>query len=380
MKTKDRAILIVDSRGILGRNNQYDLDRHIEYARRVNDSNKSVQVIVATTNPSFLTVSTFENLVVYPISGNRRFSPNYLFGVIKLVKRLGLRKVLFIAGDPWESAISVLVIRRFCSTNAFCQVQIHADVTASTWVKISNINRIRKAALSLTLHRFESIRVTSHEIKQSLENEYLIPEDRFVVSNIRINVNAKEVPDLSKHRPRSISLVGRLEKDRGLDVFLELIRKISDLKIIVNIAGKGPDGEDFVEKLMSIVGRARVKVWGELNPREMPELWKQTGILVSTAPSESFGRTIREAASYGVPVLGVDSRGFNEFVNFAGVPWVRPLNVDCAVAEIQEIVQELLSVKTSLNVRKKILNEQEDQISKLINCWISLLENDEQFK
>lgn len=380
MKTKDKAILIVDSRGILSLNNEYDLDRHVEYARRVNDSNKNVQVIVATTNPSFPTVSTFEDLVVYSISGNRRFSPNYLFGVIRLVKRLSLGKVLFIAGDPWESAISLLVIRRFCSTNTFCQVQIHADVTASTWVEISKMNRIRKAVLSFTLHRFESIRVTSREIKQSLESEYLIPEDRFVVSNIRINVNANEVPDLSKHRPRSISLVGRLEKDRGLEVFLELIRKISDLKIIVNIAGKGPDGEDFVEKLMSIVGRARVKVWGELNPREMPELWKQTGILVSTAPSESFGRTIREAASYGVPVLGVASRGFNEFVNFAGVPWVRPLNVDCSVAENQEIVQELLSVKTSLNVRKKILNEQENQISKLINCWISLLENDEQFK
>ena len=242
------------------------------------------------------------------------------------------------------------------------------------------MNRIRKAALSFTIHRFESIRVTSREIKQSLEHEYLIPEDRFVVSNIRINVNANEVPDLPIHRPRSISLVGRLEKDRGLDVFLELIRKISDLKIMINIAGEGPDGADSVEKLMSIVGRERVKVWGELHPREMPGLWKQTGILVSTAPSESFGRTIREAASFGVPVLGVPSRGFNEFVNFASVPWVRPLNLDCSVAEIQEIVAELLSVKTSLNVRKKILNEQEDQISKLINCWISLLENDEQFK
>lgn len=380
MKTKVKAILIVDSRGILSLNNQYDLDRHIEYARRVKNSNKNVQVIVATTNPSFPTVSTFEELVVYSISGNRRFSPNYLFGVIKLVKSFGPGKVLFIAGDPWESAISLFVIRKFCFTSTFCQVQIHADVTASTWVEISKTNRIRKAVLPFTLHRFDSIRVTSREIKQSLENEYLIPEDRFVVSNIRINVNANELPDLSKHRPRSISLVGRLKKDRGLDVFLELIRKISDLKIIINIAGKGPDGDVFVEELMSIVGREQVKVWRELNPREMPELWKQTGILVSTAPSESFGRTIREAASFGVPVLGVASRGFNEFVNFASVPWVRPLNLDCSVAEIQKIVDELLSVKTSLKVRKKILNEQEDQISELINCWISLLENDEQFK
>jgi glycosyltransferase involved in cell wall biosynthesis len=376
MKTNNSAIFIVDSRGILSLLNEYDLKRHIEYAERINGFDEKIRVIVATTNPSFTSVSTFENLTVYPISGNRRFSPRYLLEVTRLIRKLDLGKTLFIAGDPWESAISLFLIRRLCPTDSRSQVQIHADVTTDEWVQLSKINRIRKIVLSLTLKRFESVRVTSHEIEQSIAAKYRIPQERFIVSNLRINLNPNSSPVLSENRPRSISFVGRLEKDRGLDIFVELIKEVSGLNSTLNIVGSGPDSTEFVEELNEIVGLDRVNVWGEIGSQEMPSLWKQTGLLVSTAPSESFGRTIREAVCFGVPVLGVASRGFNEFVQFTDVPWVRVLDRPGNPGQTREVVGELLVAKTSLKVREKILSEQEEQISNLVQCWISLLKND----
>ncbi len=376
MKTNKKALFILDSRGIISLHNEYDLKRHIEYAERINDFNERILVAVATTNPSFTSVTTFENLTVYPISGNRRFSPKYLREVSTLIRKLDLGRILFIAGDPWESAVSLFLVRRFCSTDSRSQVQIHADITTDEWVHLSKINRVRKFVLSLTLKRFESIRVTSLEIKRSIEGKYGIPQERFIVSNLRINWDPISSPVLAENRPKSISFVGRMEKDRGLDIFVELIKKVSDLNAILNIVGSGPDHTKFVEELKEIVGSERVNVWGEISPQEMPSLWKQTGLLVSTAPSESFGRTIREAACFGVPVLGVASRGFNEFVHFADVPWVRVLDQPGNPGQTQEVVRELLVAKTSLTVREKILSEQEEQISNLVQCWISLLEND----
>jgi len=376
MKTNKKALFILDGRGIISLHNEYDLKRHIEYAERINGFNEKILVAVATTNPSFTSVTTFENLTVYPISGNRRFSPKYLLEVSTLIRKLDLGRILFIAGDPWESAVSLFLIRRFCSTDSRSQVQIHADITTDEWVHLSKINRVRKFVLSLTLKRFESIRVTSLEIKRSVAAKYGIALERFIVSNLRINLDPISSPVVAGNRPKSISFVGRMEKDRGLDIFVELIKKVSDLNAILNIVGSGPDHTKFVEDLKEIVGSERVNVWGEISPQEMPSLWKQTGLLVSTAPSESFGRTIREAACFGVPVLGVASRGFNEFVHFTDVPWVRVLDQPGNPGQTQEVVRDLLVAKTSLKVREKILSEQEEQISNLVQCWISLLEND----
>lgn len=379
-KTSNLAVLILDSRGILSLLNEYDLKRQIEYAERIKRFNEKIRVIVVTTNPSFTSVTTFENLTVYPISGNRRFSPKYLLEVTRLIRKLDLDRILFIAGDPWESAISLFLIRRFSPTTSRSQVQIHADVTTDEWVHLSKINRIRKIALSLTLRRFESIRVTSHEIKRAIAAKYGIPLEKFIVSNLRINLSPNSPTVLAKKRPRSISFVGRLEKDRGLGVFAKLVREVSSLDISLNIVGSGSDSIEFVAELIEIVGSDRVNVWGELSPQEMPMLWKQTGLLISTAPSESFGRTIREAVCFGVPVLGVASRGFNEFLDFTDVPWVRVLDKPSNPEKTRELIRELLAAKTSLKVREKILSEQEFQISNLVQCWISLLGDDERLK
>jgi glycosyltransferase involved in cell wall biosynthesis len=112
----------------------------------------------------------------------------------------------------------------------------------------------------------------------------------------------------------------------------------------------------------------------------MSTIWNQSGVLVSTAPSESFGRTIREAACFGIPVLGVASRGFKEFTTFAGVPWIRILDLDWNELKTQTTVEELLRIETSLTVREKILKIQEEQIDILIKDWLLLLENEDPFK
>lgn len=380
MKTSKPAIIFVDSRGIISPHNEYDLKRHIEYAVRINELDDQLRVIIVTTNPNFTNKTTLENLSIYPIPGNKRFSPRFLLDVTKLVRKLNLGKILFIAGDPWESAVSLLLIRKFSANDSCSQVQIHADVTTDEWANLSKINRIRKIGLRLTINRFESIRVTSHEIKHSLAVKYGIPMERFIVSNLRLNLNPNTSPALAEKRANSISFVGRLEKDRGLDFFMELIKKVSILNLTINIVGSGRDGAEFVAELKEIAGPEQVNVWGEISPQEMESLWKQTGLLVSTAPSESFGRTIREAACFGVPVLGVASRGFNEFIRFADVSWVRVLDQTGNPEQTREVVRELLRAKTSLKVREKIIADQEEQVDNLLHSWTSLLENDWRLK
>jgi len=218
--------------------------------------------------------------------------------------------------------------------------------------------------------------VTSEEIKDYIALKYQIPKQDIVVSNLRINLNSTELSDFPQRRPRTISFVGRLEKDRGTTIFVDYIKKLSYLDLVINIVGSGRDQKELVESLKLLIGGEKVNVWGELQPWEMAKLWNQTGILISTAASESFGRTIREAACFGVPVLGVASRGFNEFISFSGVPWIRVLDQTSPPQQAMAMVEELLEAKTSLDLRKRIINQQEKQLDALIACWATLLDND----
>ena len=377
---KPKAIVIVDSRGVLSSKNTYDLNRHTEYANRITKVDQEIRFIVVTTNPSLKGYSKLGNLEIFGYQGNRRLSPRFLYDVTKFINRETFEQILIIAGDPWESAINARLVGVFTHVKFSSQVQIHADVTSNAWTSLSLINRVRKFLLRFTLNKFDSIRVTSAEILTRISNLYKIPRSKMIVSNLRLNLDPQSMADQTQGRPKAISFVGRLDKDRGLDEFVEMMRKVAGLGLHVNIVGSGAHEEEFRNKLVEVLGSDRIRYWGELKPQEMSTLWNQSGVLVSTAPSESFGRTIREAACFGIPVLGVASRGFKEFTTFAGVPWIRILDLDWNELKTQTNVEELLRIETSLTVREKILKIQEEQVDILIKDWLSLLENEDPFK
>lgn len=377
---KPKAIVIVDSRGILNSKNTYDLFRHIEYANRVTKTDEESRFIVVTTNPSLRGSTKMGELEVIGLHGNRRLSPRFIYSVIKFIDRERFGKLLMIAGDPWESAMSVQIIGRFIPTKFTTQVQIHADITSRAWAEISLLNRLRKFLLRFTLKKFDSIRVTSCEILSGIAERYRIPQNKIIVSNLRLNLEPESRVKLAKTRPRTISFVGRLEKDRGLETFVEIVKKIAELDLHVNIVGGGTYKEEFKNDLEEILGASKIHFWGELKSNNMESVWNHSGILVSTAPSESFGRTIREAACFGIPVMGVPSRGFKEFTTFASVPWVRIVDPEWNNEEVRANVEELLRIETSLNVREKILKIQDEQTDILIKEWLSLLEIRGRFK
>ena len=377
---KPKAIVIVDSRGILSSENNYDLKRHIDYANRVTKADKELRFIVATTNPSLRGSTKLGELEVIGFEGNKRLSPWFIYSVIKFINRQGFGKLMMIAGDPWESAMNVQIIGRFIPTKFTTQVQIHADITSSAWAELSWINRLRKFLLLFTLSKFDSIRVTSGEILIAIAELYRIPQNKIFVSNLRLNLEPEARSEQAQTRPRTISFVGRLDKDRGLEKFVEIVKTVAELDLHINIVGAGAYEQEFKYELEEILGTKKIHFWGELKPQDMASIWNQSGILISTAPSESFGRTIREAVCFGIPVMGVPSRGFKEFTSFASVPWVRILDPEWNKEEFRANVEELLRIETSLVVREKILKIQEEQTDTLIKEWLSLLEIKGPFK
>jgi glycosyltransferase involved in cell wall biosynthesis len=134
--------------------------------------------------------------------------------------------------------------------------------------------------------------------------------EKILVSPVPLNL-VKNPPIYINNRPNSIGFVGRIENDRGLDDLLIILNKLSSLngEIEIVVAGKGKKTKYLLHELSKIIPGSRIIYLQHLEPENMSIAWSKIGVLISTAKSESYGRVMREAACYGIPVMSVLNNG-----------------------------------------------------------------------
>ncbi len=110
----------------------------------------------------------------------------------------------------------------------------------------------------------------------------------------------------------TLGLAARLATEKGVEYLFEAIKDV-DCKLL--IAGSlNPVGEqEYKTKIFELVGKVRNKVefLGEIDPKKMPEFYKQIDILVlpSVNSTESFGMVQVEAMMCGIPVIASNLPG-----------------------------------------------------------------------
>jgi glycosyltransferase involved in cell wall biosynthesis len=191
---------------------------------------------------------------------------------------------------------------------------------------------------------------------------------------VALNVSSNE-KFLGKKETKVLSLgfFGRLHEDRGLEIFIDIIRRINEknTKFRVVIAGSGPKEGFLKAELRKILDENRLFFLGELDKLSMAAAWEQINVLVSTAPAESYGRTIREALFHGIGVLGIPSNGLLslEFERSAGLVEVieKPLNS----ARLLDQVLKLSTQEEIKGYQEIVLQRDSMTLSDLAESWIS---------
>ena len=103
----------------------------------------------------------------------------------------------------------------------------------------------------------------------------------------------------------------------------------------------------------------------------MIKFWSSIGVFVTTANSESYGRSMREAALFGIPVLGLESRGLQGLMEI-GIPWVFEVNIDELRNFPIEKLNSIIEMKTSSLGLEKLSIESKGNIENLISSWVYL--------
>ncbi|WP_058308621.1 glycosyltransferase [Gracilibacillus massiliensis] len=111
-----------------------------------------------------------------------------------------------------------------------------------------------------------------------------------------------------------ILYVGRLNvKQKGLDYIIEIAKNTEkDWKILV--AGDGKDRRKFIKMINDNDLKEKIILEGNLNTKELTELYLSSSVFISTSRWEGFGLVITEAMSFGLPIISFENNGPTEIL------------------------------------------------------------------
>jgi len=112
-----------------------------------------------------------------------------------------------------------------------------------------------------------------------------------------------------------VTSIGNLLINKGFNNLLVAFQSIDNDHMILNIVGQGPQRTEL-EKLAKELGISEKVVFhGLLTSDKLVEVLRKTNVVVSASRIETFGMTIIEALSCGIPVLATRSGGPEEIIN-----------------------------------------------------------------
>jgi glycosyltransferase involved in cell wall biosynthesis len=370
-------VAILDFRNVIAQGSEEVIARHEKYAsalKQVSDC-EQCKLIIFSPCPSKLITRIDSNALILQSTGTSNWNiVSYAFQVWKLLRDQTDNSILLVAGDPWESAIAAYLVKFLLRKSPPIQVQVHGDIGDKNWINSSLVNKLRKILARLTLHFATEIRATTKIQSENLIRVYGVEARRIILVPVQLNLSPSlDVPKkLTNHL--SIGILGRIHKDRGLQKALEIINDImkSAPDVTVQVAGDGPDLAWFKEELEMICPSQKVNFLGFLEGEHLEFFWANCGVLLSTAPAESYGRAMRESLVRRIPVLATVSTGSMELRSETSGSGIVLIEDSDSPSEVSQKFELARNMQISDEVISEVTSKNAEIPLKLAQSWIRL--------
>jgi len=226
---------------------------------------------------------------------------------------------------------------------------------------------------SKVYQKADRIIALSSEIQKIIQNK--IPEQKDKIVFIPNFVNP-EIFVPSKKTENKIVFVGRLDKEKGLDLLIEVLGELKNkFDFELDVIGTGP----LRKKLESQAKKEKIncEFFGFVSHNELSHFFSSASIFVLPSFFEVMPVVILEAMSSGCAVIASDAFGVNDQLSQnAGLIFEK--------GNKKELKQHLISLLSSSQLcsffgktaREKVLNEFDVKIiaEKIENLYIEILE------
>jgi len=375
---KRSAILILDPRGNISLGGKDVLNRHLEYAKTLYSKSDKYKLLVLST--SYQEKRTFySKFMDRYILSKPTFNPViFSWRAYRSLRKEKIDVRIIVVSDPWESFWAGFFLAKLIRRKVPIQMQIHGDIADPLWRKINWRYRIRFYLAKYSCSKATSIRAVGQSQKNNLVKNLSLSKAKITVTPVPINIKALNLQKLRiVQRPKSIALVGRIHQDRGIWNFLDLISKLNEVSrdFDVIIIGSGREESKFLSRVKLVIPRQRLQILGQMSEESLAKIWNKTGVLVSLAPVESYGRVMREALISGVPVWAVKSSGALDLISEFNSKKVRLIDLNSSSKALLKEFESLVRVKPDYRPRNKLVAENKSLASKLVNSWLNLVKN-----
>lgn len=370
-------VLILDFRNVISKGSQEVIRRHEKYAlslKRITGFDESQITVIGTTAPSEPILES-AHLRYFSTKTQKWNLLGYSLKIVIYIKQRKSHLTILVSGDPWESAVAAIVVRILLKKKIPLQIQIHADIGDEFWLKSNPINVVKRWLARKTLRFASSIRTTSINQQQKILRNYDVSTGVFDIIPVQLNLPYSPHINSERNQRDCLGVIGRIHKDRGLETALRVIEIVWQKypEVCVLIAGEGPDLEWLTVELSKIRQRGNVQLLGFLESVELEGFWKKCGVLLSTAPAESFGRAMREALVHGVPVLATISAGSLELNSQSIEGGIALINNNDTPEKVLRAYESARESRVSKSLIEKLIEENAVIPDNLTKSWIKML-------
>jgi len=332
-----------------------------------------------------------KNIIILPKKINL---PNKIYSLLipffywQELKNTDILKTNQMAGS-WAAVLAKIIFKKKLIVRCGYQWSLHTLEWGMGWFK-----KLLVYLVELISYKFaDAIVVTSNQAKEYVEKRYRISSKKVHLVSNYIDTDlfkSKEYyPNLqikSKSTNRRLCFVGRLEKQKNLFSLLEAI-KILDLNLGLNLVifGKG-SLEDKLKKFSS-ENNLCISTSKDKNPREsasiiefrgnipnnqLPEELNKCEIFILPSFYEGNPKTLLEAMSCGLSVIGTNVRGINNIIKHKENGYLCETSAESIKNAIQEVMGDKeLQEKIGKNARQYVVEN--NSLEKIIKKELKLI-------
>lgn len=327
-------------------------------------SNPSNKVWVAVTNSNRCRdqIEEYSNLDIN-ILGTSLIS--FFLRILWKCPRAESKFRTIIAGDPVFGFLAALLIKITSIPLSNIQLQFHGDIYSASTIQDGK-TLIRFLITRLSLKFAQSIRVVSN-----FQIEELRPITRknvdFRVAPIPLNY--LKIPINSQGERIGIGFIGRLHYERGLNQFVEIVLELRRRYINepIYVIGDGPEKDYLTGKLQTNSLGGNIFFLGSIKPEELSFQYATLRVVLSCAPNEGYGLTLREAALSGIYVVAHRSNGAIE----AKADFDAQIQLYESIHEAADLIIDALNTSGGSTPNEENIETQKAREMRLISNWVS---------
>jgi glycosyltransferase involved in cell wall biosynthesis len=293
-------------------------------------------------------------------------------------ERTNSKLMIFVAGDPLISGFMAIRLRDWFNKKqgkfAKVQIQTHFELN-SIDRRVSFKSLVRYHLTKYALKNADQLRFVGPSQRNSFVQRFHITQPSLVVP-VPLNISSEYLILPRKLFPETIAFVGRLHIERGLREFIQIATMISKFKpnLKILIYGDGPEKQKLERIIQGSSIKSPIIMKGNLANLDFE--WEKIGVLVSTAPAESYGRAMREAHIHGVPVLAVQSQGARQLHGFAPDGSIILLPMEFSDSDVKNSYESLKDFVIPMSYREQLLETQVDLSKQIPASWVDLMRMD----